>query len=402
MKIALFVPSWPPGVDANGIVTYASQLVPTLRRLGHQVFVLTCNKRTLDNDPCTIDLRNFTSTPNLLDRVMRRLVPPRARFKALSSSLVTAIRELVDKKELDVFEIEESFGWSYPVSRLTMVPVVVRLHGPWFLNGRFDDPTDAVRERRERKGIEYAHFISAPSAEVLQAVKDHYSLKLLESRVIPNPLEAVADVDAWNIEGCSSDDLLYVGRFDRRKGGDFVLRVFAELASSYPNLRLKFVGPDIGIKQADGTILSFEKYVFYHIPEQFRSRIEFYGQMRHSDFMSLRTKCFATIIASQYEIMPYSVLEAMSFGCPMVATAVGGIPEIIKDQRNGLLVPSQDEEAMTAACRKLLDDRAFATRLGKQARIDCRNFYGSENIARRTIATYEQVIKRFQSRHTGC
>src|SRR5262249_35199161 len=189
---------------------------------------------------------------------------------------------------------------------------------------------------------------------------------------------------------------------DRRKGGDLVLRVFAELAKSYPNLTLKFVGPDIGIKGADDTILSFEKYVRSHIPEQFRSRIEFHGRICHPDVMSLRTKCFATIITSQYEIAPYSVLEAMSFGCPLVATAVGGIPEIIKDQRNGILVPSQDEEAMTAACRKLLDDRALATRLGRQARIDCRNFYGSENIARRTIATYEKVIKRFQSRHTGC
>jgi glycosyltransferase involved in cell wall biosynthesis len=400
MKIALFAPSWPPGASANGIVTYASQLVPTLRRLGHQVFVLTFDKRIDDKDTYTIDLRKFASSPSLWDRAARRLAPARASFKAVSSALVAAICEL-GKQGLDVFEIEESFGWSYAVSRLNVVPVVVMLHGPWFLTGRFGDPGDALannydREQRERTGIEYAHFVSSPSAAVLQAVRDHYGLKLSESRLIPHPIEAVADADAWNIETCSSNNLLYVGRFDRRKGGDLVLRAFAELAASYPNLILKFVGPDIGIKGADDTILSFEEYVGHHIPEQYRSRIEFCGLMRHSDIMSLRTKCFATVIASQYENVPYSVLEAMSVGCPLVATAVGGIPEMIKDQHNGLLVPSQDEKALTAACRKLIDERALATRLGKQARVDCRNLYGPENIARQTIATYQEVVKTFR------
>ena len=65
MKIALLVPSWPPGFSANGIVTYASQLVPALRRLGHEVFVLTACKATGDDDPYTIDLRGFVSPPSL-------------------------------------------------------------------------------------------------------------------------------------------------------------------------------------------------------------------------------------------------------------------------------------------------------------------------------------------------
>jgi glycosyltransferase involved in cell wall biosynthesis len=403
MKVALYVPSWPPGFIANGIVTYASQLVPALRRLGHEVFVLTPRKETNDIDPYTIDLQALASAPTLWDRAMFRVVPERASYKAASSIIASAIRSLVQRHQLDVLEIEESFGWSFAISLLRLMPVIVRLHGPWFLNGRFNDPDDGIasnrrREEREGRGIQRADFVTAPSLEVLQAVKRHYGLTLTASRVIPNPLEAVAETEIWNVKTSSHDSLLFVGRFDSRKGGDVVLRMFSELAACYPKLTLKFVGPDRGIKVAKGKIWCFDDFIRNSIPEECRSRIEFRGRMDHSDLMCLRRKCFTTVVASQYEIMPYSVLEAMSLGCPLVATAVGGIPELIKDGRNGLLLPSQDVGAMARACQRLLDDKGLAARIGRQAWRDCRSFYAPEKIAEQTVEAYQEAIDTFKRR----
>ena len=405
LNIALYVPSWPPGSVSNGIVTYASQLVPALRRLGHRVFLLTFDKAACDNDNFTIDLRTYAFTPSLWNRAMFRVAPAIAAFNSISLSIASAVKELVDRQALDVFEIEDSFGWSFAISRLKLLPVVVRLHGPWFLNGRFNDPGEMTvqnrpREKWERRGIQNAQFVSAPSAEVLRAIKDRYHLAVPASQVIPNPIEANAGVANWNVETCKQDSLLYVGRFDRRKGADLVLRVFGELAGNYQNLKLTFVGPDKGIIDANGNIWTFADFVRNCIPEGARSRIEFLGQMKHSDVMSLRLTHFASIIASQYEIMPYSVLEPMSLGSPLIATAVGGIPELIQDQRNGLLVPSQDTKAMVAACRTLLDDHSLAARLGHQAWQDCRNLYDPEYIAKETVVTYENVIEQFKT-HNG-
>jgi glycosyltransferase involved in cell wall biosynthesis len=401
MKIAFFAPSWPPGYLANGIVTYLSYLVPELRRLGHEVFVLTTLEGRECDDPYTIDLQSFAFTRSLWDRAKYRFAPETAKFNAVSSAIACAVIKLVEEKKLDVLEMEESFGFSYEISGLKRLPVVVRLHGPWFLNGRFNDPGETIpvnrrRQVREGRGIQHAHFVSAPSAEVLQAVKDHYHLKLTASRVISNPINAVVGAEMWNVDTCNNNTLLFVGRFDRRKGGDFVLRAFAELAMSNPGLKLTFVGPDIGIKEVDGRVSFFEQFVRTNFPERCWSQIEFCGQKNHLDVMSLRTGHFATIIASQYEIAPYSVLEAMACGCPVVATAVGGIPELIKDGRNGLLVPSQDVKAMTAACQKLLDDKALATRLARQAWQDCREFHGSESITKQTIAVYQDAIDTFK------
>ena len=59
MKIAIYVPSWPPGSSANGIVTYAAQLVPALRKLGHEVFVITSNFTATTPDAYTVDLNKI-------------------------------------------------------------------------------------------------------------------------------------------------------------------------------------------------------------------------------------------------------------------------------------------------------------------------------------------------------
>jgi glycosyltransferase involved in cell wall biosynthesis len=401
MKIGLFVPSWPPGAAANGIVTYASNLVPALRQLGHEVFILSPNLPAGFTDPYAVDLTRFMYEPSLWGRVLRKWDFGRAHFNALSFSISSAVRHLVNRYQIDVFEMEESFGWSVSVSRLKLLPVVVRLHGPWLLTGRFNVPSErnAInlgRKQREREGIESAVLVTANCNETLAAVKSCYRLDLNKSRVLPNPIDAVDEAEIWDAQSCDKNSLLFVGRFDSLKGADLVLKAFYSLSQSNPKLRLTFVGPDIGIKAANGEILFFEDYIAAHFPNWFREKIQFRGTMDHAELMSIRRTHFLTIAASQYETMGYLVLEPMSLGCPFVTTAVGGIPEFIKDGHNGILVPSQDVHAMVAGCKALLDNRELAARIGRQAWIDCRDLYGSKTVAKQSIAAYQEAIHLFK------
>ena len=179
MRIALYVTAWPPGEYPSGIVTYASQLVPALRKLGHEVFILTFRKSASDLDPHTIDLRRFVSR-TLWDRVLLRLAPVRASFKEISTILGLALKELIANHALDVFEIEELFGFSYDIRRMNLLPIVVRLHGPWLLNGIFTDPSAISMNRRrvklEGKGIYCADFVTSPAANALKIINKHYRL----------------------------------------------------------------------------------------------------------------------------------------------------------------------------------------------------------------------------------
>jgi len=285
---------------------------------------------------------------------------------------------------------------------MKLLPVVVRLHGPWFLTSRFNGGGNnnsiyRKREQLEGLGIRQAQFVTANCTETLQAVRNYYHLALTHSAVIPTPINAAIETEKWDITNCNKDTLLFVGRFDRLKGADLVLHAFAELASSNSRLKLTFIGPDKGINDADGKILSFEQFVQANLPDWCRSRIDFHGQMSHANVMSLRAKHFATVIAAQYDTMGYMLLEPMALGCPLVATAVGGIPEVIKHRHNGLLIPSQQVKAMVEACQSLLKDHKLAAQLGRQAWLDCRKHYAPDVVARQTVAAYEEAIDLFKS-----
>jgi glycosyltransferase involved in cell wall biosynthesis len=388
MKIALYVPSWPPGSSSNGIVTYASHIVPALRSLGHEVFIVTGRSSKDAENTDTISLTKLYEASNFFAKVKYRIAPD----SIVPSLISLAVRDLVSNVGIDVFEIEESFGWSLATSRLNIVPVVVRLHGPSFLTGQFDRTRNAKKIALEGRAIRNANYVTACSADVVNAVKRFYDLSLPKSRVIPNPVDSVTDRQIWNRDQCNPEGILFVGRFDAVKGGDLVLRAFATLAEARPQLQLTFVGPDRGLAQAD-EYQSLSTFVRENIPEAVRSRIDLRGQVSHSEVTSLRTQHFLTVVASRYESQPYVVMEALSRGCPLVATAVGGIPEFVADRYNGLLVPGENVEALASACKLLLDNKDLAARIGRQAWVSCRELYSPESIAKQTISAYQDAIK---------
>jgi glycosyltransferase involved in cell wall biosynthesis len=395
MKIAFYVPAWPPGRSANGIVTYAAQLVPALRRLGHEVYILSSNMMEPPQDKYAIDLNKVDVRPSILSRLIARIHPDDFVFDLMTSRLASALRELKAKEDIDIFEMEDSFGWGGRVAKEKVVPVVIRLHGPWFLNGQFETRRAGHKRKvtREGKGIRAASLVTSPSAMVLNQVRLFYRSKLEHAKIIPNPILPALESTIWRLDACDTKRILFVGRFDRRKGGDLVLSAFEDLTKSNKDLRLTFVGPDGGVEGLNRDRLSFHEYMRRTLPKTIWSKIDFLGQLPTKQIAELRSKHLLTIVASQFEILPYAVLEAMSFGSPIIASRVGGIPELIRHEENGLLFDTQDASAMVAACRRLIEDNALAAKLGAQARLDCASLYNPVQIAIETISAYQAALK---------
>ena len=293
------------------------------------------------------------------------------------------------------------FGWTLALSRLNLLPVVVRLHGPWFLTGHFNrkmrhSATDLRRQRLEGKSINVAHYVTSPTAQVLKAVQARYGMTLSRSCVIHNPMECGEQSDSWKLNACDRNVLLFVGRFDELKGADLVLRAFAELSAMHPNLKLVFVGPDRGLRIDSGETNTYEQFVRTMLPERCRSLIEYHGTLSHLEVMRLRKRAFMTISASRYEVLPYSILEAMSLGCPLIASAVGGVPEVIRDFANGLLVKPDDVPSLVTACKRLLDSPQLAANCGTQARQDCKRYFDPRKIATESANAYCEAIRFFE------
>jgi len=99
----------------------------------------------------------------------------------------------------------------------------------------------------------------------------------------------------------------------------------------------------------------------------------------------------AFVLPSRTEGMSNALLEAMAMGLPVVATAVGGNPEVVADGRSGLLVPADDAAVMAAAIARVLDDSTLATELGTAARHVVEERYGARSMVRRLEAVYAAV-----------
>ena len=99
-------------------------------------------------------------------------------------------------------------------------------------------------------------------------------------------------------------------------------------------------------------------------------------------------------LPSHSEGSPYVLLEAMAAGLPIVATAVGGVPEMITDDESALLVPAHDPDAVAAAIARVLSDSGLARRLTANAAQLVVSRFSSETRVRSLVEIYRGVIRQ--------
>ncbi|MBI5367083.1 MAG: glycosyltransferase family 4 protein [Planctomycetes bacterium] len=201
---------------------------------------------------------------------------------------------------------------------------------------------------------------------------------------VPGRLRAELALPAGaRIVGC-------VGSIILRKGQDVLLEAVAELARHIPELHLVLAGARHSEKpetrayeaalraRAEGPGLA--------------GRVHFLGQRR--DVPDLLADFDVLAHPAHEEPQSLAILEAMAAGRPVVATAVGGTPELIEDGRTGLLVPPKHPAALAAALARVLGDRALAARLAEAGRGRAAQAFRPAETAARIVALYDGLLSK--------
>ncbi len=149
-------------------------------------------------------------------------------------------------------------------------------------------------------------------------------------------------------------DVIAVGNLrDTQKGIDILLRALALIPSRFSRAIVVGDGPARrGLEELSRTL-------------GLTDSVEFHGASRHVPELMANSRLF--VLSSRYEGMPNALLEAMALGLPAVATAVGGVAEIMVDGETGVIVPPEDPESLARAIDGLLSDEPHADRLGRAA-----------------------------------
>jgi glycosyltransferase involved in cell wall biosynthesis len=175
--------------------------------------------------------------------------------------------------------------------------------------------------------------------------------------------------------GLEGPTLAFAGRLSAQKS----LRVAFEALASAPGVDLLVAGDgdQRAVLERDVRELGLG------------GRVRFVGALPREKVVELFTAADASVLSSSWENFPHTVVEALAVGTPVIATATGGVAEVVRDGENGLLVPPGDVDALGAAIRRFVDDSELRERL-RAAAAPSVEAYAPE----RVFAQLEQALLR--------
>ncbi|GLI18569.1 glycosyl transferase group 1 [Tepidanaerobacter syntrophicus] len=173
-----------------------------------------------------------------------------------------------------------------------------------------------------------------------------------------------------------------VARLVPEKGYEYAINAFYRVIKDYPNALLVIIGSG-----------SLEKNLKNMCSELgIESNVIFMGYRQ--DVENLMADFDLFVLSSVSEGLGLSLLEAMALGKPVVATITGGIPEVIKDGTNGLLVQPGNDVYLAESIVKILSDKDLARRLGDEAKKTVVEKFSSKTMIEKTEKVYQEVLQR--------
>jgi glycosyltransferase involved in cell wall biosynthesis len=173
----------------------------------------------------------------------------------------------------------------------------------------------------------------------------------------------------------------FIGRLVPAKGIEYLIDAFSHLVSELKNIKLLIVG--------QGSLLDrLRERTHEH---GINGSVLFTGE-RH-DIPDILSGIDIFVMPSVAEGLPNSLLEAMAMRKPIIATSVGGIPEVIRNGINGLLVPPRNAESIITAIKKLLDKRHLAKKMGQSARYFVEENLSIQATTRKWESLYISLLK---------
>ncbi len=281
-------------------------------------------------------------------------------------------------KEYDIIHFHEA-DFSFPLfSLLTKKPKIFHLHG---IDLNFF------------KRYHLNRFILKNTADLYisistQMSKDLVELGIPESKIayLPNAV----DVNRFSPKKEKEENLiLFVGRINPAKGVHILIDSLQHIKKP---LKLVIIGPVVKDREYFQDLLngSIKK-----INQEGTHKITYLGPLNHQEIIQWYQKASILVLPSFFEALPVVLLEALACGTPVVATRVGGIPDIVQDHENGLLVPPNDPLKLADAIQYLIDNEEARTRIANEGRKSVVERFSLDAITKRLCSIYENMLDKY-------
>ena len=398
MHIA-FINQWYPPDSHGGIARHNFNLARELVKLGHQVTVICAETNADDHNFDHADVQVVRIPPVNLYRY-RRLPFIGRQYRVCQALLYSwrvcqKLAEINHRNPVDVAEFAEVNAegafWRRSMSRR----MVVRCHTPSYILAKHYTRAEMSYATNilgwfERRTIRRADLVTTPSQDLADVISETCQIPRADIQTIPNTV----NLPFPHTQSTATNDkirILHVGRMERAKGIHVLIETIPAVCAKVPNAQFVFIGGDR--KQADGS--STRTYMEQVLAEYIeRSQVKILRSVPDSELAQhYQTADIAVVPSVLYESFSYTCAQAMAYGLPVIASAIGGIPETLNFGKAGILVEIGNSALLTKEIIKLCKNTEKRVAFGEEAQRHVQRYFACEIVSLEYEALYQITLR---------
>jgi len=268
---------------------------------------------------------------------------------------------------------------------------LIRSHTPFSLLRKFYNDSELrgvdtwYAFKREKQCFNWAQNITTPSKDLKKQLIEIFKIHKEKIKVIPNILDTNHFSPKNNIKN-NHFNILHVGRFERAKGVETLIKAFIHLAKIYKDIHLTCIGYERGS--------SFDKCKNYLNQENLIDNVSFKGFIAYERLPEFYGKSDIVVVPSEiYESFSYTVAQGMACGKPVVASDIGGIPETVNKGQSGVLFETGNVQDLIEKIESLYLNETDRKYIGGKARVYAVNNFSIEALGPKYIEYYQSLVQ---------
>jgi len=396
MKIAITCPASLPATPFGGILIIAVNLAKNFNNLGHDVTIYTSNlnfenkKMIFDKKLPRVDNSNgFTiKRSNVILKIFTYFVNPGLYFQLKNDK--PDIIHVIGIRSFQAFI-------AALISKIEKIPMIATDYGGLTTHPEIESGS-LIKKFLYKLQSPMIKYIMNQSKMIIAA--NEYELKDFSNIVKTNKIKIIRNgIDFESLQSpkfnfknknqINERILLFVGRFDYVKGIDILIEGFSKicLEKEFLDVKLVIMGSDFGFKN---------KMIDLITDKGISNRIKIIENPHRDEVISAYHDAEFLVLPSRWELSPLTPLEGFACKKTVISCNIAGIPNVIKNEKNGLLIESENSEELTKSIRKLLKNKDFCKNLSIQGFKETKEELNSEFMVKQFLETYTEVINRFK------
>ena len=388
------------GTSVNGVAVRVYYVSRELARLGCEVHIFT---KKLNDETCNMYnigkgkiIVHYVETEEPADYINDKFVAKKFRYMLFERSVIL---EIAKESTIRSFDILNTHGWltssAFALKLFMRIKWVHTLHAlekERLKEMSYEDRKFSMFNNWIEQTIKFADRFVTVSENLKERLSIVYKIKEDKIEVIKNGVDLSIFHPRNLLRKGNRIRIGFVGRFSEEKGVDILIESIKNILKNYDNIDFTLVIPDVNNIGQNMLSLNSYRSRLFDLHKRHKKRIYIIDKsLTHHELAKVYNSVDIYIQPSYYETFSLTVLEAMACGKPIIATNVGGLKELVRNGKEGMLIDPKKPDQLEKAIAKLISSPNLIKSLGDNAYRRAQN-YSWEKTGQELFKFYKGLI----------